>query len=52
MAVRLQEELQREVAVQFALLANDTWHHVDASLSVEEVEAEVRAEILWRISLL
>ena len=37
-----QEELQREVARQFALLRTDSWHHVDASLSVEQVEAEVR----------
>jgi hypothetical protein len=44
-AALLQEELQREVARQFAQLSSDSWHHVDASLSVEQVEAEVS---IWR----
>lgn len=38
-----QEEMQREVARQFALLADDTWHTVDAAQSIEAVEAEVNA---------
>lgn len=38
-----QEEMQREVARQFKLLADDRWQTVDAARSVEDVEANVRA---------
>lgn len=37
----MQEELQREVAHQFKLLADDTWHTVEAARTIEEVEKEV-----------
>ncbi len=40
--VPAQEEMQREVAEQFQLLADDRWHTVDAAQSIEQVEAEVR----------
>ncbi|BDA50650.1 Thymidylate kinase [Coccomyxa sp. Obi] len=36
------EEMQREVAKQFQLLADDRWHTVDAAQTIERVEAEVR----------
>lgn len=41
-----QEELQREVAKQFQLLADDRWHTVDAARSIEDVEADVRSHPL------
>lgn len=37
-----QEEMQKEVARQFSLLADDTWHTVDAAQSIEDVEIQVR----------
>ncbi|KAK9917300.1 hypothetical protein WJX75_002930 [Coccomyxa subellipsoidea] len=36
------EEMQKEVARQFSLLADDTWHTVDAAQSIEDVEIQVR----------
>ena len=41
----VQEEMQKEVARQFALLADDTWHTVDAAQSIEDVESQVRQHI-------
>ena len=38
----VQEEMQKEVARKFEQLKDATWHSVDASMSVEAVEAEVR----------
>ena len=37
-----QEEMQKEVARNFEQLKDATWHSVDASMSIEAVEAEVR----------
>ncbi|EIE20471.1 hypothetical protein COCSUDRAFT_48524 [Coccomyxa subellipsoidea C-169] len=36
------EEMQKEVSRQFALLADDTWHTVDAAQSVKAVESQVQ----------
>ena len=38
----VQEEMQKEVARKFEQLKDATWHSVDASMSIEAVEAEVR----------
>lgn len=38
----VQEEMQKGVARKFEQLKDATWHSVDASMSVEAVEAEVR----------
>ncbi len=45
-----QEEMQKEVSRQFALLADDTWHTVDAAQSVEAVESQVHPN--WCAQLL
>ena len=37
----LQEDLQKEVARQFALMADDTWRTLDASGTVEQLEEQV-----------
>ena len=38
-----QEDLQKEVARQFALMADDTWRTLDARGTVEQLEVQVRA---------